>query len=107
MLELVDSFEQNKDISSVCANRWRGVAYYHQNQYQMSELFYRKAVEGEVKTDADQLSYNKSARRLSELLLTKGDYEGALQIAIPAVAKMEKSGIGSDIDYGILFNNIG
>ena len=107
MLELVDSFEQNKDISSVCANRWRGVAYYHQNQYQMSELFYRKAVEGEVKTDADQLSYNKSARRLSELLLTKGDYEGALRIAIPAVAKMEKSGIGSDIDYGILFNNIG
>ena len=107
MLVLADSFERTGDISPVCANRWRGVAYYHQNQYQMSEFFYRKAVDGEVMTDADQLSYNKSARRLSELLLTKGDYEGSLKIAIPAVAKMQKSGIGSDIDYAILYTNIG
>ena len=107
MLVLADSFERTGDISPVCANRWRGVVYYHQNQYQMSEFFYRKAVDGEVMTDADQLSYNKSARRLSELLLTKGDYEGSLKIAIPAVAKMKKSGIGSDIDYAILYNNIG
>ena len=107
MLALTDSFETTGDISPLNANRWRGVVYYHQNQYRMAEHFYRKVLQAEVKNDEDQLSYNKAARRLSELLLAKGDYEGSLQIAVPAVAKMENSGIGSDIDYAILHNNIG
>ncbi len=107
MLELADSFEAEGDISKLNANRWRGVAYYRQGQYHLSEIFYRKALESEVTTSAEQLSYNKVARRLSELLLIKGDFEGSLRMAIPAVAKMDKSGIGSDIDYAILLNNIG
>ena len=107
MLALTDSFEVTGDISPLDANRWRGVYYYRQNQYRMAELCYRKAIDCDIKDAQDQLSYNKSARRLSELLLVKGDYEGSLQIAIPAVQKMEKSGIGSDIDYAILLNNIG
>jgi serine phosphatase RsbU (regulator of sigma subunit) len=60
-----------------------------------------------VKNEQDQLSYNKSARRLSELLLIKGDFEGSLQVAMPAVAKMKETNSGSDIDYAILLNNIG
>jgi len=104
---LADSFETAGVISPLNANRWRGVAYYHEGHYRMSEMYYRKAVECEVKNTEDQLSYNKCARRLSELLLVKGDYEGALMVAIPAVKKMEESGIGSDIDYAILLNNIG
>ena len=107
MLEVVDSFELTGDLSMLNANRWRGVVYYHQGNYRMSEICYRKAMDSEVKTAADQLSYNKSARRLSELLLVKGDYEGSLRVAVPAVKKMEESGIGSDIDYAILLNNIG
>jgi len=107
IIALADSFEMTGDISQLNANRWRGVAYYRQGQYRMSEICYRKALDCEVRNDQDQLSYNKSARRLSELLLVRGDYEGALRIAVPAVAKMEKAGIGSDIDYAILLNNIG
>ena len=107
MLRVTDSLEMVGDITQLDANRWRGVAYYRQGQYHMAEICYRKALECEVKTDEDQLSYNKSARRLSELLLVKGDFEGSLRVAIPAVAKMEKSGVGSDIDYAILLNNIG
>ena len=107
MLAMADSFEMVGDLTPLDANRWRGVAYYHQGQYRMAEICYRKALECEVKTDQDQLSYNKSARRLSELLLVKGDFEGSLRVAIPAVAKMDQTGIGSDIDYAILLNNIG
>ena len=107
MRQLADSFEVAGVISPLDANRWRGVSYYHEGHYRMSELYYRKAVECKVENDEDQLSYNKCARRLSELLLVKGDYEGALIVAIPAVKKMEESGIGSDIDYAILLNNIG
>ena len=107
MRALADSFEMAGDISELDANRWRGVAYYRQGQYRLAEVYYRKAIESEVTNADDQLSYNKVARRLSELLLIKGDYEGSLRIAIPALKKMDASGIGSDIDYAILLNNIG
>ena len=107
MIVLANAYEQQGLISELDANRWRGVAYYHQGHYRMSEIYYRKAIECEVKTKEDQLSYNKCARSLSELLLVKGDYEGSLVVAIPAVKKMDESGIGSDIDYAILLNNIG
>jgi serine phosphatase RsbU (regulator of sigma subunit) len=70
-------------------------------------VYFRKALEGDIKTELDQISYIKAARRLSEILLVKGDYEGSIQIALPAVKRMEELGIGSDIDYAILFNNIG
>ena len=107
MRVLADSFEAAGIISPLDANRWRGVAYYHEGHYRMSELYYRKAIECKVLNDEDQLSYNKCARRLSELLLVKGDYEGSLIVAIPAVKKMDESGVASDIDYAILLNNIG
>ena len=107
MLYLANRYEEQGLISELDANRWRGVAYYHQGHYLMSEIYYRKAMDCKVETDEDQLSYNKCARRLSEILLVKGDFEGSLQVAIPAVKKMDKSGIGSDIDYAILLNNIG
>ena len=107
MIILANAYEQQGLLSELDANRWRGVAYYHQGHYRMSEIYYRKAIESEIKTEEDQLSYNKCARRLSELLLVKGDYEGSLVVAIPAVKKMEETGIGSDIDYAILLNNIG
>jgi len=107
MRRLTDSLELVGDISTLNANRWRGVSYYREGNYRMAEICYRKALDCPVKNDQDQLSYNKSARRLSELLLVKGDFEGSLRVAIPALKQMEKSGIGSDIDYAILLNNIG
>ncbi len=107
MIVLADSFEQLGDISSLTANRWRGSATYRLGQYRTAEFYFKKALECEVLTEQDQISYNKSARRLSELLLIKGDFEGSLEVAMPAVAKMKETGIGSDIDYAILLNNIG
>lgn len=107
MRALSDSFELTKDISSLDANRWRGVSYYRQGQYRLAEIYYRRALESDIKSEQDLVSYIKVARRLSELLLVKGDFEGSLRIAIPAVAKMDEKGVGSDIDYAILLNNIG
>ena len=107
LLFLTNHYEEQGLLSELDANRWRGVAYYRQGHYRMSEIYYRKALECKVVNEEDQVSYNKCARRLSELLLVKGDFEGSLQVAIPAVKKMDQSGIGSDIDYAILLNNIG
>ncbi len=107
MRAITDSLEHRGDISPLVAYRWLGVSYYREHNYHMSEICYRKALECPVKTEQDQLSYTKSIRRLSELLLVKRDFEGCLSISIPAVQKMQETGIGSDIDYAILLNNIG
>ncbi len=107
MLALVDSCEATGDINKLDAYRWRGSYYYHQNQYRTAEVCFRNALDYEVKTDFDQLVYNKVVRRLTELLVVRGDYDGALQIAIPAIDRMAKTGIGSDVDYAILYNNMG
>ena len=107
MLALVDSFDAKGDINKLDAYRWRGSYYYHQNQYRTAEVCFRNALDYELKTDFDQLVYNKVVRRLSELLVVRGDYDGALQIAVPAIGRMDNTGIGSDIDYAILYNNIG
>ena len=107
MLTLIDSFEQVGNISVMNADRWRGTASYRQGQYRSAEFYYQKVVNGKIETAQDSLAYAKSARRLSELLLIKGDYEGSLRVAMPAVQKLQESGYGSDIDYAILLNNIG
>lgn len=104
---LIDSFAKTGDINEMNVNRWRGVLAYHQKQFTASEKYYRQALDCEVKTSLDQKNYNKCARRLSELLLVRGDYEGALKVAVPAVKKIDETKIGSDIDYAILLNNIG
>ena len=107
MLAVIDSFDRAEIISPLDANRWRGTAYYRMGKYLPSEVYFKKAVDDTPQTSQDRLSYVKAARRLSELLLVKGDYEGALQVAMPTVEKMEEWGIGSDIDFAILLNNIG
>jgi Serine phosphatase RsbU, regulator of sigma subunit len=104
---LIDSFEQTGELNEMDVNRWRGTVAYHQKQFNAAEKYYRQALECEVKTNQDQKNYNKCARRLSELLLVRGDYEGALKVAVPAVKKIDDTKIGSDIDYAILLNNIG
>ena len=55
MVELADSFEQSGHLTKLNANRWRGVAYYHQGQYRMAEVCYKKALECEVKTDQSKI----------------------------------------------------
>ena len=107
MRALADSFEMSGDITPLNANRWRGASYYREGNNTMAEICFRKALESKITSDQDLVSYIKSARRLSEILLVKGDYEGSLSIAIPAVEKMDEAGIGSDIDYAILLNTIG
>ena len=107
MVQLIDSFAQAGEISTLNADRWRGTAYYRQGQYRSAEFYYKKAVTGNIVNESDNQSYIKASRRLSELLLIKGDYEGSLKVAMPAVKMLDKKGIGSDIDYAILLNNIG
>ena len=107
ILELADSLETIGDLPAVNANRWRGVAYYYQGQHRTSEFYYKKAVKADIKTENDALNYNKSARRLASMMLKKGDYEGALRVAMDALDMMRENQSGSDTDVAILTNAVG
>ena len=107
ILELADSLEEEGDITSQNANRWRGVAYYHQKQMRSAEVYYKKVVESDIKNETDELNYYKSARRLASLLLKKGDYNDALHIAMDALYKLRENDRESESDAAILMNTIG
>ena len=107
VLALADSLENVGDLPAVNANRWRGVAYYYQGQLRTSEFYYQKAVNSKIRTENDALSYNKSARRLANVMLRKGDYEGALHVAMQALEKMRENQSGTDTDKAMLTNTVG
>jgi serine phosphatase RsbU (regulator of sigma subunit) len=107
ILDMADSLQALGDLTEVNANRWRGVAYYYQGLLRTSEFYYKKAVSAPIKSKNDALNYNKSARRLAQMQLHKGDYEGALRIATEALEKMNENGSGSDTDFATLLNTVG
>ena len=107
ILALADSLQAKGDLTEVNANRWRGVAYYYLGLHRTSEFYYKKAVGAEIKGANDALNYNKSARRLATMLLHKGDYEGALRVAMDALDIMRQNGSGSETDFAILTNAVG
>ena len=107
MLTLVDSFFNMGYISEVNANRWRGVAYNYLGQTRSSEFYYQKVIKAKISNDHDRLSYIKSARRLSELLVRRGEYEGALKVALPALQQLPDSSEANAKDKAILLSTIG
>ena len=81
MLQLADSLETVGVFSELNANRWRGVAYNYLGQNRMSEFYYQKAVNAKIVSLEDSMSYIKSARRLSELLVRRKEYSEAIKLA--------------------------
>lgn len=107
MLTLVDSFFNIGVISEVNANRWRGVAYNYLGQTRSSEFYYQKVINAKITNEHDRLSYIKSARRLSELLVRRSEYESAMKVAIPALQQLPDSSAESTKDRAILLSTIG
>ena len=107
LLELTDSFEQSGAISRISANRWRGVGYNNLGKVRSAEYYYRKVVDAKIETDKDLYYYNKSVRRLAELLVRRGEYEEALRVAMPAIDRLRSSEDYSEKDMAILLNTIG
>ena len=106
LLTLTDSFEQAGAITRMNANRWRGVAYNHLGLVRNSEFYYRKVVDEPIETERDLYYYNKSARRLAELLMKRGEFEEALRVATPALERLGTNE-GDEKDYAILLNTVG
>ena len=96
---LVDSFQQTGSLSDLKANYWHGYVCSRKGQERLAEIYWKRAVEDES-TDAESLDYYaKSASRLANLLLLKGDYEGTLQVAMAAKKRMEEMEVDTVSEY--------
>ena len=107
MINLADSLEVTGDISEQNANRWRGTAYFFLGQMRASEYYYKKVVAAPLLTAYDRLNFNKAARRLSTILMRKGDYEGALRLAVKAEQLAKEDAGGTVTDRAVLLTTIG
>ena len=106
LTRLADEYEADNVISDVEANYWRGYACSRQRQFRRAEIFWKQAVASDIRTDDTRKYYSKSANRLANLLLLKGDYDGTLRVALPAIEKLSKMGGDSIGDFCNLLNTV-
>lgn len=92
MLALTDSLEQTGDLNEVKANCHRVRAYYIKGDDTHMELYARKAIDGDIHRDRNTYeAYTQVVGLLADVLLLKGDEEGALKVALPVMNAWKQS----------------
>ena len=109
IIELVDSFKPQGSMSEGKADYWLGYAYDRMMQKRMAELYWKTgiaAVEGSTE-DEDVRVYAGITNRLTGLLSTWTEYEGALKVAIPATERLKSLGRDTLSEYANMLIYIG
>lgn len=109
ILQLTDSLENEGSISSAKANYWRGYASDRLKRKRMAEFYWNASLEAteDATNSADVSIYAMSASRLVNMLCIRGDYNYALELAVPAVSRLEKLECDTISDYINLLIYIG
>ena len=101
LLAIADSLGKTGAITEAQSYYWRAYASDKMNKKRAAEYYWKKS--GSAVTDfrnaEDVEYYAKSASRLANLKYVKGDYEGAMQFAIPVVEKLEELHCDTTSDY--------
>lgn len=109
LLTLSDSLERQGCLAQAEAYYWKGYASDRMKKNRLAEFYWKTALEAASnstnKEDLD--TYAKTASRLANLLSVRGDYKGALKIALPAAQRLEELKCDSTSDYVNLLIYIG
>lgn len=105
---LIDSLEAEGALTDVQLGYWRGAACWMKRDRSEAMRWFRKALEGNIRQPENQLAYYSAADILSNILSgSNGDHQGALEIAMPAVAAMEARGHTDHEYYSSMLYTIG
>ena len=109
LLTLSDSLERQGCLAQAEAYYWKGYASDKMKKNRLAEFYWKTALEAASNsTDKEDLdTYAKTASRLANLLSVRGDYKGALKIALPAAQRLEELKCDSTSDYVNLLIYIG
>ena len=109
LLTLSDSLEKQGCLTQAEAYYWKGYASDRMKKSRMAEFYWKTALEAASnstnKEDLD--TYAKTASRLANLLSVRGDYKGALKIALPVAQRLEELKCDTTSDYVNLLIYIG
>lgn len=92
ILAITDSLEKAGDISAVTANYYRGGAAANKGMLKVAEYRLKQATANSQPEVADLRVFLKAKALLSRILSSEGDYEGALNEALPTLAMMDSLG---------------
>ena len=107
IIALADSLESVGAFSRIKADYWRGYGYYSQWNNHLCQQYWYEAVTLDIKDREDLIYYGRSANRLSDVLLSRGDYEAALRVALPAIDKLREEDLAEFRDFGYLLVVVG
>ena len=104
---VVDSLEKIKEIGPIRANFERGNINYQTDHIRNGDIYWDKVLETEVNGEREERFYYRCAALYANLLQGRHDFEGALRISLLALDKMKKSAVGSPMDIGVQYGDIG
>ena len=109
LLALADSLEKQGSLTQAEAYYWKGYASDRMKKNRMAQFYWNTALEAAANsTNKEELdTYAKTASRLANLLCVRGDYKGALKIALPAAQRLEELQCDTTSDYVNLLIYIG
>ena len=109
LMSLADSLEQKGELLPASANYWRGYACDHMKQKDEAAAYWKASIAEAEKSDSEENldAYTKSATRLANQLCVNRDYQAALDMVLPVVARLEELKCDSTSDYVNLLIFIG
>ena len=107
ILVLADSLEATGDFKPVKADYWRGYGHYGKWNNYLCRQYWYEGLSKDIVDREEMVYYGRTANRLADVLLTAGDYEAAIRVAIPAMERMRQEGISVSRDYGYLLVVVG
>ena len=108
VLAMVDSLERVKLIGPIRANYQRGTLNSSVLKQDRTAIdYFKKAIAGDISNLDEERYYFMAVSILANLLQVKHDYEGALNVAVPAVGKMKESTVSMPRGIGVQLGDIG
>jgi len=107
LIALMDQMQETGELSPIKCYFWRGYAYSRTGEGRRADACWEEAMKQEIRNESDLDYYFRSGNRLSDRLLLEGEYEKALRVALPVVARMREAGMDNNGDYAHLLITIG
>lgn len=98
---LADSLQKAGLVTDAKAYYWQGYASDRQMRYRTADFYWKRAIEAAAKSEKPEEMdfYAKSASRLANMLMTRGDYEGTVKMAVPVAKRLEALSCDTTSDY--------
>lgn len=104
---LIDSLEAESALTDVQLGYWRGAVCLMKRDRAEAMRWFRKALDGDIQKPVNHQAYYSAADILSNMLNSKGDHQGTLEVAMPAVTAMEERGHTDHVYFSSMLYTIG